>query len=145
MRAGWFMRSAARIRTLSTSAPPSCGTSRRSRSSRKPTRRNVGQARSPAPLGATLNCASVKRKPVLMRAAILASLTATLVATQDQPPPATFRTEANYVRVDVYATQDGVALSDLTRTDFEVLEDRVPQRIEQFERVAIRPAGAQET
>ena len=80
-----------------------------------------------------------------MRAAILASLTATLVATQDQPPPATFRTEANYVRVDVYATQDGVALSDLTRTDFEVLEDRVPQRIEQFERVAIRPAGAQET
>src|SRR5579864_7328763 len=82
---------------------------------------------------------------VFIRAAILAGLTATLVVTQDQPPPATFRTEANYVRVDAYITRDGAPVTDLTKDDCEVFEDRAPQRIEQFERVSIRPAGAQET
>jgi hypothetical protein len=41
----------------------------------------------------------------LVRAASLLFLTAVLVA-QDQPRP-TFKTEANYVRVDVFPTKDG--------------------------------------
>ena len=50
----------------------------------------------------------------------------------DQPRP-TFRTEANYVRVDAYTTtKDGVPVDDLRRDEFEVLEDKVPQTIDQF-------------
>jgi VWFA-related protein len=57
---------------------------------------------------------------------------------QDQPPP-TFRTEANYIRVDVYATtRDGMAVLDLRRDEFELLEDRVPQSIDQFSPIEIR-------
>jgi hypothetical protein len=33
-----------------------------------------------------------------------------------QPQPPTFRTEANYVRVDIYPTKDDVPVSDLTLT-----------------------------
>lgn len=78
------------------------------------------------------------------RLAVLTVLSAALVAAQDQPRP-TFRTEANYVRVDVFPTKDGAPVTDLTRDDFEVIEDRAPQRIEQFERVVIRPAASQES
>ena len=67
-----------------------------------------------------------------------------LYAAQDQPPP-TFRTEANYVRVDVYPTHDGAPIADLRREDFEILEDKVPQRIDQFEHVVIRSGGPQVT
>src|SRR5947207_14818216 len=56
-----------------------------------------------------------------------------------QTPPPTFRTEANYVRVDAYpTTKDDVPVTDLTQADFEVLEGGAPQKIEQFERVVIR-------
>jgi VWFA-related protein len=61
-----------------------------------------------------------------------------------QPPP-TFRTEANYVRVDAYPTKDDAPVVDLTQADFEVLEGGVPQKIEQFERVVIQRAGPQDT
>jgi VWFA-related protein len=60
---------------------------------------------------------------------------------QDQLPQPTFRADANYVRVDVFPTRDGVPVTDLTAADFEVLEDKAPQRIEQFEHVLIRAAG----
>jgi VWFA-related protein len=68
---------------------------------------------------------------------------------QTPPPPAqqpqtpqplpqpTFRTEANYVRVDVYPTKDGAPLTDLVQEDFEIVEGGAPQKIEQFERVVI--------
>src|SRR5919201_1205441 len=66
-----------------------------------------------------------------------------------EPQPATtqptFRTEANYVRVDVYPTKDGAPLTDLRQDDFDVLENGVPQRIEQFEHIVVRAAGPQET
>jgi len=62
-----------------------------------------------------------------------------------QPPQPTFRTEANYVRVDVYPTRNGAPVIDLTAADFEVLENNAPQKIEQFEHVMIRAAGPQET
>lgn len=56
-----------------------------------------------------------------------------------QPPQPTFRTEANYVRVDVYPTnKDGSPVTDLRQEDFEVVEGGAPQTIEQFERVLIQ-------
>src|SRR5262249_52300706 len=55
-----------------------------------------------------------------------------------QQPQPTFRTEANYVRVDAYPTRNGAPVMDLTREDFEILEGGQPQRIEQFERIEIR-------
>jgi VWFA-related protein len=62
-------------------------------------------------------------------------------ASQDQSRPA-FRTEANYVRVDVYATgRDGAPIGDLRRDEFQLLEDRVPQAIDQFSSVVIRAGG----
>src|SRR5437879_6232759 len=55
-----------------------------------------------------------------------------------QPTPPTFRTEANYVRVDVLPTKDGAPITDLRLEDFEILENGVPQTIEQFEHVLIQ-------
>ena len=62
-----------------------------------------------------------------------------------EPTRPTFHTEANYIRVDVYATTaDGTPVGDLRRDQFEVLEDRVRQTIDQFTPVVIR-AGAVST
>jgi VWFA-related protein len=68
-----------------------------------------------------------------------------LVHAQDQQPRPTFRTEANYVRVDAYPTKNGAPVADLTREEFDILDNGQPQRIEQFERVVIRSAGPQES
>ena len=62
----------------------------------------------------------------------------------DQRPP-TFRTEANYVRVDAYPTRNGQPVEDLTADDFEIFEDNKPQSIQQFEHVVVTPAGPQTT
>ena len=56
------------------------------------------------------------------------------LAAQTQP---TFHIEANYVRVDVYATRSGVPVTDLSRDDFEVFEGDVPQTIAEFTRIAV--------
>jgi hypothetical protein len=45
----------------------------------------------------------------------------------------------------VFPTVDGAPVTDLRRDEFEILEDKVPQRIEQFEHVVVRAAGPQET
>ena len=63
---------------------------------------------------------------------------------QPQQPPPRFRAEANLVRVDVYATKDGVALQDLNAEDFEVYEDNTPQKIDTFEHVVVQTGGSQE-
>ena len=60
------------------------------------------------------------------------------------PQPPTFRTEANYVRVDIYPTRDGAPVTDLTQADFEISEGSAPQTIEQFEHIVIRQAGPQD-
>jgi len=73
-----------------------------------------------------------------------AAVLAVPAAQQDQLPQPTFRTEANYVRVDAYPTRDGNPIADLTAADFEVFEDKAPQRIEQFERVVVRAVGSAE-
>ncbi len=64
--------------------------------------------------------------------------------TPQQPPPR-FRVETNLVRVDAYATKDGVPVQDLTADDFEILEDNSPQKIDSFEHIVVRSAGPQET
>lgn len=54
-----------------------------------------------------------------------------------------FRGGANLVRLDVYATMNGTALTDLTAADFEVFEDNAPQTVSSFEFVHARgPAPA---
>jgi VWFA-related protein len=63
--------------------------------------------------------------------------------TPQQPPPR-FRTETNLVRVDVYATKDGVPVQDLTGADFEVYEDNTPQKVDSFEHIVVRTGGPQE-
>ena len=63
-------------------------------------------------------------------------------APRQQPP---FRTEANFVRVDVYPTRDGKPVQDLRREDFELLEDNRPQAIDSFEYVRVGAAGAPDT
>src|SRR5688572_25369429 len=70
--------------------------------------------------------------------AAVAALTA-----QGEPTQPTFRAGANYVRVDMYATQDGQAVNDLKAEEIEVLEDGVPQKLEDFEHVLVRTATPQ--
>jgi VWFA-related protein len=91
---------------------------------------------------------TVSPRTFLSRGALLFTLTllATLRADGQQPQPTPrFRTEANFVRVDVYPTRGGLPVADLTAADFELLEDGVAQKIETFEHVIVRPAGPQET
>jgi VWFA-related protein len=72
---------------------------------------------------------------------VAAAAVQTAQAPQDRTQPPTFRGGANYVRVDMYAMQDGRPVNDLRQDDIEVLEDGTPQRIEDFEHVVVRPAG----
>ncbi|PYR54719.1 MAG: hypothetical protein DMF91_26105, partial [Acidobacteria bacterium] len=74
---------------------------------------------------------------ILHFAFVMATVSLVAVA-QDQPQRPTFRTEANYVRVDAYPTANGVPVGDLRQDEFEVLEDGTPQKIEQFEHIEIR-------
>lgn len=60
------------------------------------------------------------------------------VVLAQEPPRPTFRTEANYIRVDAYPTKDGAPVLDLTQNDFEVLENGAVQRLEQFEHIVVR-------
>jgi VWFA-related protein len=77
-----------------------------------------------------------------MRSSVLAILCAGLClssASAQQPEPragqpaVTFRSEANYVDVDVIVTNgQGEFVRNLTRDDFEVFEDGRPQQVEMF-------------
>jgi VWFA-related protein len=78
----------------------------------------------------------------LLSSALTAVAVLSLAAQTSQKPPdpqrPTFRTEANYVRVDVFPTRNGSPVKNLTVADFEVLEDGVAQKIEAFEFVQVR-------
>jgi VWFA-related protein len=76
---------------------------------------------------------------------VVSGFSRTVPTTQDPPQRPTFRTEANYVRVDVYPTANGVPVGDLHQDEFDVLEDGTPQKIEQFEHIEIRGNAPQET
>jgi VWFA-related protein len=58
-----------------------------------------------------------------------------------QEQRAVFRGRANFVRVDVFASKDGVPVEDLKAEDFEVSEDNKPQTVETFEHVRIESGG----
>jgi VWFA-related protein len=58
---------------------------------------------------------------------------------------ATFRVEANFVRVDAYATDaKGVPITDLKAEDFELVEDGKAQAITQFEHVMLSTTTTRE-
>ncbi len=60
------------------------------------------------------------------------------VAAQDRAQTPTFHPEANYVRVDVFPTVRGVPVGDLKQDDFEIIEDKVPQKVTAFEHVIVQ-------
>ena len=62
---------------------------------------------------------------------------------QQDPQRPVFRSEANFVRVDVFPTRNGAPVKDLVAADFEVLEDGVLQKVESFEFVQVRGNLAQ--
>ena len=66
-------------------------------------------------------------------------------AGQQQPPPQeqrpVFRGGANFVRVDVFATKNGVPVEDLKAEDFDIAEDGDPQKVDTFEFVKIQTGG----
>jgi VWFA-related protein len=68
-----------------------------------------------------------------------------LRAAQDPPQPRPFTTEVNYVRVDMYPTADGKPVTDLQQSEVELLEDGVPQTIDQFEHVFVTGPRPQTT
>ena len=74
--------------------------------------------------------------------AVLLTFAAVSLSAQTGP---TFRTGANYVRVDMYAMRDGQVVDDLRLEEIELLEDGAPQKIEAFEPVVVRPAGPDAT
>lgn len=81
-------------------------------------------------------------------ALLVAAASASLIAQATQPQTqgqATFRAAANLVRVDMYATQNGVPIEDLQQDEIELLEDGVPQTLDSFEFVKVAPAGPQDT
>jgi VWFA-related protein len=104
-------------------------------------------ARDSAPVSQDLHVH--RRVPHLAAAAALAALCGSVHAAQsgDQKPRQeqrpTFRTEANFVRVDAYPTKSGIPVLDLRAEDFELFEDGVLQKLETFEHVVVRPAGPQ--
>jgi VWFA-related protein len=52
-----------------------------------------------------------------------------------QSPP------VNTLRVDLFATRDGVPVDDLRQDELQLLEDGVPQTIDSFEHVAVSPGS----
>jgi VWFA-related protein len=67
------------------------------------------------------------------------------VAAQDPPEPRPFTTEVNYVRVDMYPMSGDTPVTDLQQSEVELLEDGVPQTIEQFEHVFVAGPRPQTT
>ncbi len=66
----------------------------------------------------------------------IAALVAVAVLDGAQEPR--FRGGANLVRLDVYASANGAAVTNLTAADFEVFEDNAPQEVTSFEFVPAR-------
>jgi VWFA-related protein len=69
------------------------------------------------------------------------------LAAQEPAPPAQlepFRTEVNYIRVDMYPTADGKPVTDLRQDEIEIFDEGAPQKIDRFEHVLVRGARSQE-
>jgi VWFA-related protein len=79
------------------------------------------------------------QRTVLIAMAASLPLLADFVSAQQQPAPsATFQVEVNYVDIDAVVTdQRGNFVADLTKDDFELLDDGRPQDIDAFSLVDI--------
>ena len=69
------------------------------------------------------------------------------LSAQEPVPPEQlepFRTEVNYIRVDMYPTADGKPVTDLRPEEVEIFDEDAPQKIDRFEHVLIRGARSQE-
>ena len=76
--------------------------------------------------------------PLLPIVVAVAALGAQGAQSDQDPQQPTFRAGVNVVRVDVTATdRRGTPITDLTRDDFEILENGTPQAIEQFRLVDV--------
>jgi len=82
---------------------------------------------------------------VRLFAIALIAAAAAHVAAQDPPAPRPFTTEVNYVRVDMYPMSGDTPVTDLQQSEVELLEDGVPQTIEQFEHVFVAGPRPQTT
>jgi hypothetical protein len=84
------------------------------------------------------------RRPSLAITLAFASASTLLLLAQEPPQLAPFRTEVNYIRVDMYPVAGGRPVTDLAQGEVEVLDEGVPQQIDRFERVLVRGARSQE-
>ena len=75
----------------------------------------------------------------LLALLVAATLVQVGSARQDPQTPAqpTFRTDINFVRVDVIVTEKGEPVTNLTEADFQLREDGKPQAIEQFRLIKV--------
>src|SRR5512132_3877142 len=72
----------------------------------------------------------------MLRIFTIGLILAALSPQAPQTPPPTFRVEINYVEIDAHVTDaQGNGVRDLTRNDFQVVEDGTPQTITAFTRV----------
>src|SRR5690242_13456250 len=78
---------------------------------------------------------------VVACAAVTLSAQATPPAQSQRP---TFRGGLNYVRLDVYPTQNGRPVDDLRQDEIELVEDGAPQQIKDFDHIVVRTPTAQE-
>ena len=70
------------------------------------------------------------------------------LAAQDPTPPEQlepFRTEVNYIRLDMYPTADGKPVMDLRQDEVEIFDEGEPQKLDRFEHVLVRGARSQTT
>jgi VWFA-related protein len=77
---------------------------------------------------------------------LLLLIAASVVLAAQEPPAQLepFRTEVNYIRLDMYPTADGKPVMDLRQDEVEVLDEGAPQTIDRFEHVLVRGARSQE-
>ena len=64
---------------------------------------------------------------------LIASVAVLSAQTPAQPQRPVFRSDAHFVLVDAYPVREGRIAEGLTKADFQVLEDGVPQAVELFE------------
>jgi VWFA-related protein len=83
--------------------------------------------------------------PRFVAIVLLAVLAQSPQGNQPQSPsqqPPRFRGGTNLVRVDAFATKDGIPVQDLKADDFKIFEDGAPQKIDTFEHIVIEPTPA---
>jgi VWFA-related protein len=77
--------------------------------------------------------------PRPIAAATLGFCAGALLLAQTPQQPSVFRSSTNLVTVDAYPRRDGHIVEGLMPSDFDVLEDGVLQKVDQFEFVRIEP------